>query len=88
MLILWHHRDRRQDQGAILPPFETQRLTSVLLAERDLAALANHLDLDILNGRFGPLFHAIMLSCGGADGKLAHRRSSDALREDSFIDPT
>jgi hypothetical protein len=68
-LALWNHRDGREDDRPILPALESQGLSSVALAQRDLAALAHDLDLDTLRDYSCRLFHAIMLSCRHADGK-------------------
>jgi hypothetical protein len=61
-LALRDHRDGREDDRAILSTLETERLARIALAQRDLPALADDLDLDPIVDR-GFFLHAIMLSC-------------------------
>ena len=62
-LMFGHHGDRREHDGSISPPFDAERLPCEALAERDLAALADNLDLDVADGGRAVL-HAIMPRCG------------------------
>ena len=74
-LRLRHHGDCRQQDRSVLTALKTQHFSCVSLPQRDLAALAYDLDLDALRGSFSRYFHAIMLSCRGADGKFERTRA-------------
>src|SRR5260370_25914866 len=74
-LAFGDHRDCGEDDRAVLPTLEPKHLARVALAERDLAAFANDLDLDAITDHRCGLLHAIMLSCHHAARNGVWRRS-------------